>query len=128
MQNVQVVALAAAMLIFVVCAVHLFIIGRDIHLWMQSYFACGKITFFDLVGMSYRGVDRRMIVKAHIQAVQGGLDIPVPQLEAAYLVGGNVPRIVLAAVTQKKRGEQVDFDSLLAADLEDRLAEELNLR
>ena len=44
--------------------------------WIQSFFTGAKITFWDLVGMSFRKVKPSVIVPAKIMAVQARLQEP----------------------------------------------------
>ena len=56
--------------------------------WIQSVFTGAKVSFLDLVGMSFRKVKASIIVPSKIMAVQARLDEPemtTKALEAHYL-------------------------------------------
>lgn len=65
-------------------------------IWFQAYWSKAAVTFLELLGMSLRKVNARTIVQARIMATQAGLGkaIPPSRLEAHYLAGGDVPRVI----------------------------------
>jgi uncharacterized protein YqfA (UPF0365 family) len=75
-------------------------------LWIQSFLTRAGIGFPDLLGMSFRKVSPKVIVRSKIMAVQAGLpeeeEISTKSLEAHYLAGGNVPLVVRALIAAKK--------------------------
>src|SRR4051794_41913683 len=75
-------------------------------LWIQSFLTGAGITIWDLIGMTFRKVNKDVIVKSKIMAVQAGLDddqgITSKALEAHYMAGGNVALGVWALVPAKK--------------------------
>jgi len=76
------------------------------------------VTFFELLGMSLRKVNARTIVQAKIMATQAGLgDIDVQKLEAHYLAGGDVPRVIRALIAAQRADLDLDFDRACAIDL-----------
>src|SRR4051794_7057891 len=66
-------------------------------LWIQSVLTGAGITILDLIGMTFRKVNARVIVKSKIMAVQAGLNedqgLTSKALEAHFLAGGNVPLV-----------------------------------
>ena len=89
--------------------------------WIQSFFTGAKITFWDLVGMSFRKVKPSVIVPAKIMAVQARLQEPemtTKALEAHYLAGGNVPMVVRAMIAANKaKTIKLSFREATAIDL-----------
>lgn len=74
-------------------------------LWAQSFTTGAGIGLLDLVGMWFRRVDLRSIVRSKIMAVQAGLgdeEVSRPALEAHYLAGGNVPQVIRALIAARK--------------------------
>ncbi|MDX1925446.1 MAG: flotillin-like protein FloA [Pirellulaceae bacterium] len=74
-------------------------------LWAQSFTTGAGIGLFDLVGMWFRRVDARSIVRSKIMAVQAGLgdeEVSSQALEAHYLAGGNVPQVIRALIAARK--------------------------
>jgi len=89
-------------------------------LWIQSVTTGAGIGIFDLLGMKFRRVNASVIVRSKIMAVKAGLDTSVmttKSLEAHYLAGGNVPRVVQAMIAASK-AKIVDLDYKLATAID----------
>jgi uncharacterized protein YqfA (UPF0365 family) len=88
-------------------------------LWFQAYWSKAPISFGELLGMSLRKVNARTIVQARIMAVQAGLgrEISSRKLEAHYLAGGDVPRVIRALIAAHRADIDLDFDKACAIDL-----------
>jgi uncharacterized protein YqfA (UPF0365 family) len=67
--------------------------------------------------MRLRRVPPGTIVTARISAVKAGLDIPVNDLEAHYLAGGNVVNVVHAMISADKANIVMPFKRAAAIDL-----------
>ena len=63
-----------------------------------GYAAGVNVGIFNLVGMRFRRVPASQIVLPLIKANKAGLDVNVNQLEAHYLAGGNVDRVIDALI------------------------------
>ncbi len=104
----------------VVLAVVVFNYGT---LWFQAYMSNAKVSMLSLVGMSFRQVAAKVIVEAKIMAMQAGIGtdpstgITTQRLEAHYLAGGNVPRVIHALVAAHRADIDLDFDRAAAIDL-----------
>ncbi len=89
--------------------------------WIQSVLTGAGITFWDLLGMSFRKVKAGIIVPSKIMAVQAGLDEPEMTsraLEAHYLAGGNVPMVIRSLIAARKaKTIQLSFREATAIDL-----------
>jgi len=103
--------------IVLVAIVFLSIIGRFIKLWIQAYFARAGITMFDLIGMSLRKVDPRVIVLSKIRAVQSGLDLTTRDMESHYLAGGRVPNVITALIAANRANIELTWKTATAIDL-----------
>ena len=71
-------------------------------LWISALAAGVKIGIFNLVGMRLRRVPPAKIVNPLIKAVKAGLAGEVNKLEAHYLAGGNVDRVVNALIAAQR--------------------------
>ena len=103
--NMTMFGLVAAILIFGVILIFLFIFTRYFGLWIQSQLTRANITFFNLLGMTFRKVNTRAIVRSKIMATQAGLvdpELTSAALEAHYLAGGNVQQVIRALIAAKK--------------------------
>ena len=93
------------------------------NLFLQSYMAGADITLPSLIGMGFRQVNPRLIVKAKIMAAQAGLNISrrtgisTQRVEAHYLAGGNVMGVINAIIAAHRAGIDLDFDRAAAIDL-----------
>ena len=88
-------------------------------LWFQAFWSKAPVTFLELLGMSLRKVNARTIVQAKIMATQAGIgrDASVRRLEAHYLAGGDVPRVLRALIAAHRADLDLDFDRACAIDL-----------
>jgi len=88
-------------------------------LWFQAFWSKSRVTFLELLGMSLRKVNARTIVQAKIMATQAGIgrDTSVRRLEAHYLAGGDVPRVIRALIAAHRADLDLDFDRACAIDL-----------
>lgn len=88
-------------------------------LWFQAYWSKAAVTFMELVGMTLRKVNARTIVQGKIMATQAGLgrDITCSRLEAHYLAGGDVPRVIRALIAAQRADLDLDYDRACAIDL-----------
>jgi uncharacterized protein YqfA (UPF0365 family) len=93
------------------------------NLWFQAFMSNAHVSFLSLVGMYLRQVHPRTIVEAKIMAMQAGVGtdpdtgITTRRLEAHYLAGGNVPRVIHALVAAHRADIDLDFDRAAAIDL-----------
>ena len=102
------------LLLFVVFVVFL---SKFINLWIQATLTKADIGLLTLVGMSLRKVSPAMLVRARISAVQAGVDAGVRELEAHYLAGGNVHRVVTALIAANRANLPLEFAQACAIDL-----------
>jgi uncharacterized protein YqfA (UPF0365 family) len=70
-----------------------------------------------LVGMRLRRVPPGTVITARIGAVKAGLSISLNELEAHYLAGGNVVRVVNALISADKANIPLTFQRAAAIDL-----------
>lgn len=92
-------------------------------LWLQAYVSNSSVSMFSLIGMGLRQVNARTIVDGKIMAMQAGVGtdpetgITTERLEAHYLAGGDVPRVINAIVAAQRADIDLDFDRAAAIDL-----------
>ncbi len=114
------VAFAIVLVIAFVMALVLFGYGK---LWVQAVMSNAHVSLPSLVGMSLRQVHARTIVEAKIMAMQAAVGndphtgITTRRLEAHYLAGGNVPRVIHALIAAHRADIDLDFDRAAAIDL-----------
>ncbi|SMB90949.1 Uncharacterized protein YqfA, UPF0365 family [Desulfonispora thiosulfatigenes DSM 11270] len=88
-------------------------------LWISAIAAQVRVGLFTLVGMRFRRVPPAKIVLPLIKAVKAGLglDLDIGKLEAHYLAGGNVDRVVDALIAAQRAGIDLNFSRAAAIDL-----------
>ncbi|MFH1777312.1 MAG: flotillin-like protein FloA [Candidatus Omnitrophota bacterium] len=98
----------------------LFLFGYfiPVRLWIAAVAAGVNINIFSLVGMRLRNVDPRIIVTSLIMLHKAGLlKIPIDGIEAHYLAGGDVVRVVKALISADKANLDLKFERACAIDL-----------
>lgn len=111
-------------LIFNVFILVLFVIGLALFLhfvplglWISAIAAGVHVGIFTLIGMRLRRVPPSQIVLPLIKANKAGLDVNVNQLEAHYLAGGNVDRVIDALIAAHRAQIALPFERAAAIDL-----------
>ena len=118
--TILIAAIAVAVMMGLVLAAIFINFGA---LWLQAYTSNAKVTIFSLIGMKLRQVNPRTIVDAKIMAMQAGVGtdlqtgITTKRLEAHYLAGGDVPRVINAIIAAQRADIDLDFDRAAAIDL-----------
>ncbi len=95
-----------------------------LRLWIAAWAAGVRIGLWALVGMRLRKVPPRVIVEPQINATKAGLHLDVDELEAHYLAGGKVNRVVQALISADKAGIELPFQQAAAIDLAGRDVQE----
>lgn len=101
----------------VILLVFVIFIANFLQLWLQAWLSNAYVGIMALIGMRLRKVRPATIVLARINAVKAGLNISVNDLEAHYLAGGNVPRVVQALIAASKANIPLNFQRATAIDL-----------
>lgn len=86
-------------------------------LWISALAAGVKIGIFTLVGMRFRRVPPALIVNSLIKSDKAGINVSTNQLEAHYLAGGNVDRVVNALIAAARANIPLPFERAAAIDL-----------
>ena len=113
MSPLPVVATVFVLLVF------LFVLSYfvPVRLWIAAWSSQAYVPLTQLVGMRLRRIPPQVIVEPHISAVKAGLVIPIGSLEAHFLAGGNVMRVVNALISADKAGIELTFQRATAIDL-----------
>lgn len=113
-QNSAAVILLGAVTVVVVLVLLLY--GK---LWIQGWLANSYTPMSDLIGMTLRGRNARVVVECRIMATAAGLSLDNEMLEAHCLAGGNIRNLVRAMIEAEKAGRPLDFRRGAALDLSD---------
>ncbi|MFO7526154.1 MAG: flotillin-like protein FloA [Ignavibacteriaceae bacterium] len=110
--------LSLVIIIAIVLFLIVFLYFVPIGLFITAYFSGVKVKIFrDLVGMRLRKVPPVVIVRSMITATKAGLTIDQQNLEAHYLAGGNVLKVINALVSADKANINLTFERATAIDL-----------
>ena len=88
-----------------------------IPLWIAAWASNAYVGLMTLIGMRFRRVPPSTVVTARISAVKAGLAIPINDLEAHFLAGGDVVRVVNAMISADKANIPMPFKRAAAIDL-----------
>ena len=113
MEFYGIIIIIAVVIIFLVLFFHFI----PVTLWISALAANVKISVWTLVGMRLRRVVPARIVNAMIKAGKAGLDISINKLEAHYLAGGNVDRVVNSLIAAQRADIGLEFERAAAIDL-----------
>ena len=104
-------------LVAVLALIILFLHFVPLGLWISAMSAGVNVHIFTLVGMRLRRVIPSKIILPLVKANKAGLDVNVAQLEAHYLAGGAVDRVVDALIAAERAAIPLTFERAAAIDL-----------
>ena len=105
------------LLVIIIAAVMLFLHFVPLGHWISALAADVRVSIITLVGMRMRRVPPAQIILPLIKANKAGLDVQVNQLEAHYLAGGNVDKVVDALIAAHRAQIPLPFERSAAIDL-----------
>lgn len=109
------VLLLAGVIFLLLC---IFFYYAPVFLWFSARVSGVRISLVQMVLMRIRKVPTSTIVRAMIEAHKAGLqDVTRDDLEAHYLAGGNVEKVVHALVSAAKANIDLGFKMATAIDL-----------
>jgi uncharacterized protein YqfA (UPF0365 family) len=86
-------------------------------LWIAAWASGAYVGLTTLIGMRLRRVPPGVIVTGRISSAKAGLNLSINDLEAHYLAGGNVTRVVNALISADKANIPLPFKRAAAIDL-----------
>lgn len=104
-------------LVLLIAFVMLFLHFVPLGLWISALAADVRVSIITLVGMRMRRVPPNKIILPLIKANKAGLQVQVNQLEAHYLAGGNVDKVVDALIAAHRAQIPLPFERSAAIDL-----------
>lgn len=118
----QIIGFVLVLAAIVVVLAILAIFFKFFRLWIQSKTTGARIGILDLLGMTFRKVRPEVIVRAKIMAVQAGITeadgATTRALEAHYLAGGDVNKVILAMIAARNaKMTELDYRLATAIDL-----------
>lgn len=103
--------------LIIIAFLFLFVYLIPVRLWIAAIAAGVRIGVFSLVGMRLRKVEPHIIVNSIIMLHKAGLSVITDRLEAHYLAGGDVIRVVKALISADKANLNLTFERACAIDL-----------
>jgi uncharacterized protein YqfA (UPF0365 family) len=101
--------------IFILMVILLYYI--PVGLWFSALVSDVRISLIQLFLMRFRKVPPSVIVRALIEGTKAGLVLNRNELEAHYLAGGHVEKVVHALVSAQKANIELSFKMATAIDL-----------
>ena len=86
-------------------------------LWWQALLSNAPVSLLQIIFMRFRKVSPAVIVRVRITAKKAGIDVSADELEAHYLAGGDVQRVVQALISAHKANITLSYDRTCAIDL-----------
>ena len=112
------IAIAGVILVVIIIVLSIFLYYVPILLWFSALVSGVHISLVQLFLMRIRKVPPSIIVQALIEAHKAGLqDIRRDELEAHFLAGGHVQKVVHALVSANKANINLTFQMATAIDL-----------
>ena len=108
--TIAIAAFGVLVLMFVLWAV-------PVRLWIAALASGVPVSLTALIGMRLRKVRPPSIVLPLISASKAGIDLDTNGLEAHFLAGGDVERVVNALISADKANIQLPFKQAAAIDL-----------
>ena len=114
----EVIKIAGGIALVIFLLVFLFVFLRYANLYLQSILTKANIGLFQMFAMGLRKVKPSVIVNAKIMLVQARIEeVSAKDLEAHYLAGGRVNRVVQAIISANRAAIALDFRTATAIDL-----------
>jgi uncharacterized protein YqfA (UPF0365 family) len=110
-----IVLLAIAAAVFVLMLLFFYFV--PIGLWITAIFSGVKVRIGTLIGMRLRKVVPSAIIRPLISATKAEIDLDIGQMEAHFLAGGNVDRVVTALISADRANIELPWKRATAIDL-----------
>ena len=115
METGTIVILVIVGIVVVLAAILLYFV--PIGLWITAIFSGVRVRIGTLIGMRLRKVVPSAIVRPLISATKAEIDLEISQMEAHYLAGGNVERVVTALISADRANIDLPWKRATAIDL-----------
>src|SRR5690606_5776734 len=112
--NFSLILVVAALIAIVVAAI---VLLNFFGLWFQALMSKADVSLVQLIGMRFRKVPAKAIVESKIMGIKAGLTLGTEDLEAHYMAGGHVQRVVQALIAADKANIPLTCKRAAAIDL-----------
>ena len=97
------IIVAFGVLVVIIVVLAIFFSFFPVGLWISALASGVKIRISTLVGMRIRRITPSRLVYPLIKATKAGLDVSIDKMEAHYLAGGNIDRVINALIAAQRR-------------------------
>ncbi len=104
-------------IIAVIIIAAVWVVGSGFKLFLQASLSNAPVGLLQIFLMRLRKVNPAAIVNSRITLKKAGIDLSADLLEAHFLAGGRVGRVVTALISAHKANIALDFDRACAIDL-----------
>lgn len=115
METTAIVILVIVAAVAVLAAIVLYFV--PVGLWITAIFSGVRVRIGTLVGMRLRKVVPAAIIRPLISATKAEIDLDISQMEAHYLAGGSVNRVVTALISADRANIDLPWKRATAIDL-----------
>jgi uncharacterized protein YqfA (UPF0365 family) len=115
MDIATIVLLVVAATVLVLVAILFYFV--PVGLWITAMFSGVRVRMGTLIGMRLRKVVPSAIVRPLISATKAEIDLEIGQMEAHFLAGGNVDRVVTALISADRANIDLPWKRATAIDL-----------
>ena len=92
---------SVVLIVAIILAVLVFLRFIPLNLWISALASGVHVSIFTLMGMRIRRVPPAKIVGPLIKAEKAGLNMQISKMEAHFLAGGNLDRVITALITAR---------------------------
>jgi uncharacterized protein YqfA (UPF0365 family) len=101
-------------IIIVLCVFFTFV---PVGLWISAMASGVHVSIMTLIGMRIRRIVPSRLIFPMIKATKAGIDVTINKLDAHYLAGGFVDRVINALIAAQRADISLEFERAAAIDL-----------
>jgi uncharacterized protein YqfA (UPF0365 family) len=116
-EPLAVLGIVGLCVVAVIGLILLVMISQYLQLWLQAFLSGARVSLLDLIMMRLRKVPPAAIVLNRITAKKAGLEVPTNLLEAHFMAGGRIDRVIRAMIAADKAKIDLGWDRATSIDL-----------
>ncbi len=113
----NIILVPAVTIFFIFFVTSVIVLLTYLPLWIQVRVSGIELSVFQLIGMRLRRLNPKFVCQQLITLSKAGIDVPVDDLEAHVLAGGNLSAVAEALIASAKAGLGYPFQRIAAIDL-----------
>ena len=107
----------AVLVVLILILLIVFFTFVPVGLWISARASGVHVSIGALIGMRIRRITPSKLVSPLIRATKAGLDVTLSKMEAHYLAGGNIDRVINALIAAQRADIALEFEQACAIDL-----------